>query len=234
MAQTLSSGKFAAQVIVRSAFWMALMALLLFLPAGTWGWPQAWAFVAIFVLGSTAFGAWMYRSDPGLLAERVGPLIRPGQPLWDKVFLSVFLALWFVWLAGMALDAQRWRLSEVPAWLNVIGGILMIAGFAATTRVLRENTFAAPVIRVQREREQHVIDTGPYAVVRHPMYATAILYLLGIPLLLGSWYGLIGTIIIACGMAWRCVREERALARDLFGYAEYMNRVRYRLMPGVW
>jgi protein-S-isoprenylcysteine O-methyltransferase Ste14 len=230
----MSSGKLAANVIIRSAFWIILMALLLFLPAGTWNWAQGWAFLGLFIIASTAFGIWMYRRDPALLAERAGPLIQSGQPLWDKAFLVVFIGLWCVWLALMALDAHRWRLSSVPIWVNAVGAVLFVAGFAATARVLRENTFAAPVIRVQSERSQHVIDTGPYAIVRHPMYAAAILYLLGMPLLLGSWYGLIGALAIMLGMAWRSVREERALARDLAGYADYMSRVRYRLIPGVW
>jgi len=234
MAQSVSSGKLAARVTIRSAFWIALMALLLFFPAGRWNWPQGWVFLAVFVLASTAFGIWMYRHDPGLLAERVGPLIRPGQPSWDKIFLISFLAFWFIWLAWMGLDAQRWRLSVMPIWLNIAGGALVVAGFAATARVLRENTFAAPVVRVQSEREQRVIDTGPYAIVRHPMYATAILYLFGMPLLLGSWYGLIGTVVIVLGMAWRSAHEECTLKRDLPGYADYMNRVCYRLVPGVW
>ena len=110
----------------------------------------------------------------------------------------------------------------------------MIAGFLATVLVLRENSFAAPVIRVQTERAQRLIDTGPYAIVRHPMYAAAVLYLVGMPLLLGSWYGLRIVPLMVAGIAPRAVFEERLLKRELPGYADYMTRVRYRLIPGVW
>jgi protein-S-isoprenylcysteine O-methyltransferase Ste14 len=134
----------------------------------------------------------------------------------------------------MALDAQRWHTSDMPAVLNVAGGALVIAGFLATLFVFRENSFAAPVVRVQAEREHRVIDTGPYAIVRHPMYAAALLYLAGMPLLLGSWYGLFVMPLFVAGMAPRAVFEERLLRRDLPGYADYMSRVRYRLVPGIW
>ena len=109
----------------------------------------------------------------------------------------------------------------------------MIAGFLATLLVFRENSFAAPVVRVQAERAQLVIDTGPYSVVRHPMYASAVLCLLGMPLLLGSWYGLLVVPLMVLVVP-RAVFEERLLKQQLPGYAEYMERVRYRLIPGVW
>ena len=134
----------------------------------------------------------------------------------------------------MALDARRWHLSHMPVWLNAAGGALVIAGFWATAFVFRANTFAAPVVRVQREREQRVIDTGPYAVVRHPMYAAALLYLIGMPLLLGSLYGLPFVLLFVIGIAPRTVAEERLLERELAGYAAYKARVRWRFIPGVW
>jgi len=118
--------------------------------------------------------------------------------------------------------------------LNVVGGALVIAGFLATIVVFGENSFAAPVVRVQPERGQRVIDTGPYAVVRHPMYAASVLYLVGTPLLLGSWYGLLVVPLMVAGIALRAVFEERLLKRELPGYAEYTMRVRHRLVPGVW
>jgi protein-S-isoprenylcysteine O-methyltransferase Ste14 len=210
------------------------MGLLLLLLAGNWRWPQAWAFLAIFAVGSVVFSVWLLRRDPALLAARIGPLVQRGQPIWDKVFLVTFIVVWCGWLVLMALDAQRWRTSEMPVLLNVLGAALAIAGFVATLWVFRDNTFAAPVVRVQTERAHHVIDTGPYAVVRHPMYASALLYLIGMPLLLGSWYGLMAVPLFVLGLAPRAVFEERLLRRDLPGYADYMSRVRYRLVPGVW
>ena len=230
----MSSRKLIARLVVQTGAWLGFMGLLLFVAAGDWRWTQAWAFLAIFALGSVAFSVWLLPRDPALLEARLGPFVQRGQPWWDRIFLPTFIAIWCGWLVLMALDARRWHSSDVPPLLNVLGGALVIAGFLATLRVLRENRFAAPVVRVQTERGQRVIDTGPYAVVRHPMYASAVLYLVGMPLLLGSWYGLWIVPLLVAGMAPRAVFEERLLERELPGYAEYMTRVRYRLVPGVW
>jgi len=230
----MAEAKLILKLVAQTVVWLGAMAVLLFAAAGNWLWPQAWAFAAIFVLGSIGFSIWLLPRDPALLESRLKPLDQPGQPLWDRIFLLFFIALWFVWLVLMAFDAQRWRSSHVPVALNVLGGVLIVVGFTATVAVLRENSYAAPAVRIQKERGQHVIDTGPYALVRHPMYAAAIPYLVGIPLLLGSWYGLIGSAIILAGVSVRSIFEEKKLARELPGYADYMTRVRHRLIPGVW
>ena len=214
--------------------WLGFMGFLLLFAANDWRWGQAWSFLAIFAVGSIAFGAWLLRRDPALLASRLGPFAQRGQPRWDRILLPTFIAIWCGWLVLMALDARRWHTSEVPRPLNVLGGALVITGFLLTALVLRENSFAEPVVRVQTERGQRVIDTGPYAVVRHPMYASSLLYLVGMPLLLGSWYGLLIVPLMILVMAPRAVFEERLLKRELPGYAAYMTRVRHRLIPGVW
>ena len=222
------------RLVVQTSVWLCFQALLLFGAAGTWSWPQGWAFLAIFWLGGLGFCVWLLPRDPALLAARLGPVIQPGQPLWDQIFLVTFVGLWCGWLVLMALDAQRWHASDMSLALNVAGAAFVVGGFLATLTVFRANSFAAPVVRVQTERAQRVIDTGPYAVVRHPMYASAILYLVGMPLLLGSWWGLLAVPLLVLGIAPRAVLEERLLQRDLPGYAAYMTRVRYRLVPGVW
>ncbi|HVV65881.1 MAG TPA: isoprenylcysteine carboxylmethyltransferase family protein [Rhizomicrobium sp.] len=221
------------QPFLRSFIWFALMAAALFLGAGDWSWPEGWAFIAIFVAASIVFGLWLARRDPALLALRL-QVVQEGQSAWDRLFLTVFILVWFAWLVWMGLDAERWRLSHVPLALKALGGALMVAGFLATARVLRENSFATPVVRIQEERGHRVIDTGPYAIVRHPMYASAALYLVGIPLLLGSWWGLLAVPAFMTGVSIRAAFEERLLARELPGYADYMTRVRWRLVPGVW
>jgi protein-S-isoprenylcysteine O-methyltransferase Ste14 len=226
--------KLLRSLFLKSATWFGLMGILLFAAAGDWRWPQGWAFVVIFFLGSILFSLWLMRRDPALLAARLGPLSQQGQPLWDKIFLLVFVLVWFGWLALMGLDARRWHSSEMPLWLNGAGGLLVILGYLATMRVFRENSFAAPVVRLQSERAQRVIDSGPYALVRHPMYASALIYLVGMPLLLGSWYGLLGVPLFLAGLASRAVAEEKLLKRELPGYADYMSRVRFRLIPGIW
>lgn len=226
--------KLIARLVVHTSAWLGFMGLLLFVAAGNWQWAQAWAFLTIFAVGSVAFSVWLLRRDRALLASRLGPLVQRGQPMWDRIFILGFVVVWCGWLVLMALDAQRWHTSHIPTSVNVVGGALVIAGFLATVLVFRENSFAAPVVRVQAERGQRVIDTGPYAVVRHPMYSAAVLYLVGLPMLLGSGYGLLVVPLMIAGMAPRAVFEERLLRRELPGYADYMTRVRYRLIPGVW
>jgi protein-S-isoprenylcysteine O-methyltransferase Ste14 len=230
----MQPGKLMLSLFLKSFVWFGLMGALLFMAAGDWRWPQGWAFVAVFGLGSVLFSLWLMRHDPALLAARLGPLSQRGQPLWDKIFLIVFILVWFGWLALMALDARHWHSSNMAPWLNFAGGVLIILGFLATMRVFRENSFAAPVVRLQSERAQRVIDTGPYALVRHPMYASALLYLIGIPFLLGSWYGLAVVPLFLAGLMPRAIAEERMLKRELPGYADYMTRIRYRLIPGIW
>jgi protein-S-isoprenylcysteine O-methyltransferase Ste14 len=220
---------------IRSAVWIGLMGLCLLLGAGNWTWPQAWAFVAIFFFGSLGFAAYYSRRDPALLKSRMEPLKDKGAPWWDRVFLLTFIGIWFLWLIFMGLDAQRWHLTTpLPVSVNVIGALLIVAGFGATLTVFNANSFAEPTVRLQSDRHQHVIDTGPYKWVRHPMYAASILYLFGMPLLFGSLWGLLMPPLFIVAVSIRAIGEENKLARELSGYADYMTRVHYRLIPGVW
>ncbi|MFL5819938.1 MAG: methyltransferase family protein [Solirubrobacteraceae bacterium] len=214
--------------------WFAGLAALLFASAGTLAWPAAWIFLAIMVAGSAVFEVMLLRHDPGLLAERLAPPIQRGQKGWDKIWIVAFICLFFAWLSLMALDAVRFGWSHVPAWLQGLGGGGILAYFWISYLIFRENTFVAPVVKLQLDRGHHVVSTGPYAHVRHPMYAGAVLYLVGTALLLGSWYGLAASVVLIAGLAVRAVLEERALAAELHGYRAYMRRVRYRLVPGIW
>lgn len=219
---------------VSALLWVALIGALLFLPAGTLDWPGAWVFMAEFVIGAAAITIWLARHDPGLLKERMGGAFQKGQTFADKVFMGVIMIVWYGWLVLMALDARRWQLSHMLFAFNVIGALLIPLGFFIVWRVFRANSFAAPVVRIQEERGQHVIDAGPYAIVRHPMYAGAMIYMLGMPLLLGSWYGLLILPLIFCALTVRIFIEEATLRKGIPGYGEYAARVRYRIVPGVW
>jgi protein-S-isoprenylcysteine O-methyltransferase Ste14 len=203
-------------------------------PAGTLDWPAGWIFLAIMVAGSVVFEVFLLRHDPALLAERLASPIQRGQETWDKVWLSAFILLFFAWLALMALDAVRFGWSHVPVWLQVVGSGGILAYFWISYLIFRENPFVAPVVKLQADRGQRVVSTGPYAHVRHPMYAGAVLYLAGTALLLGSWYGLAATVIFIAGIVLRALLEERTLAAELPGYAAYMRKVRYRLVPRIW
>jgi len=219
---------------IKALLWIVSIGALLFLSAGTLDWPGAWIFLAEFVIGGLAMTLWLAWRDPGLLKERMGGPFQKGQAFWDKVFMAFIIVVWFSWLVLMALDAKRWALSDMPDVLKVVGAALIPIGFLIVWLTFRENSFAAPVIKIQKERGQRVISTGPYAIVRHPMYAGGLLYMIGMPLLLGSWLGLLVLPLILGALSVRIFIEEATLRRGLPGYCEYVRRVRYRLVPGVW
>jgi protein-S-isoprenylcysteine O-methyltransferase Ste14 len=211
-----------------------VLCLLLFLPAGTWAWPQAWIFLVIFNGCSQGIGIWLLKTDPALLAARTKSPLGADQRPRDRLIMGAIVLFLCVWLAFMALDAQRFGWSHVPIWAQIIGALLIFAAFWGWVGVLRANSFAAITVRVQTERAQTVISTGPYAVVRHPMYAYVLPLLIGTPLLLGSFWGLAGMFVALPLMAARALGEEAVLMEGLPGYPEYAARVRYRLVPGVW
>jgi protein-S-isoprenylcysteine O-methyltransferase Ste14 len=134
----------------------------------------------------------------------------------------------------MALDAKRFHFSHVPEWAQWIGAVMILVSMYAVFLTFRENSFAAPVVKFQKERGQTVVTTGPYGYVRHPMYAGAMLMLFGAPLLLGSGYGFLLTPVWIMLLSFRIPIEERMLREKLAGYDDYARRVRWRLVPGVW
>jgi protein-S-isoprenylcysteine O-methyltransferase Ste14 len=214
---------------------MALVfALALFLAAGTVAWPAGWAFLILFFGFTIALSLWLLRHDPALLTERMTGIGKSDQATWDKVFFVVAELLFLGWLIVMPLDAVRFHWSHVPAWLQAAGALLMLGSFYLFFLIFRENAYLSPAVRIQAEREQTVVSTGPYHYVRHPMYATALIMMVGATLLLGSWVGLLPVLALSVGIAFRAVREERTLRAELPGYDAYMAQVKYRLIPHVW
>jgi protein-S-isoprenylcysteine O-methyltransferase Ste14 len=218
---------------LRGFIWLGLFALLLFVPAGTVRWPGAWVFLGIMAVASVWGLTWLGRHDPGLLAERLRPPFQREQPRSDKVFMGFFMPVWFGWYVLMAFD-KRFGWSSVPASLQVLGAVLLCLGIWLSWQVLKENSYAAPVVKVQKERGHKVVSTGPYAYVRHPMYASVILFAAGVPLLLGSWWGFVVSPLLVLALALRAVMEERMLKAELEGYADYAEQVRYRFVPLLW
>ena len=222
---------------LRTRAWVGLavlvvvMGLFLFVPAGTLGYWQAWVYLATFAVVSVLTTLYLMRSDPELLERRLrgGPTAekRPAQKLIMLATSIGFIAL----LVVPAVD-HRFGWSAVPLGVVVLGDLLVVAGFYFIYLVYRENTFTSATIEVVAG--QRVISTGPYAIVRHPMYASAALYLLGTPLALGSYWGLVALAAMVPFLIWRLVDEERFLAKNLRGYTEYQERVRHRLVPFVW
>jgi protein-S-isoprenylcysteine O-methyltransferase Ste14 len=222
-----------AKLLLQNTFFVVGMGALLFASAGTLHWPGAWALLATSALLGPTCGLWLAKTDPALLAERLRLTARDEQPAADKKFMLVFAATALVWLVAMGLD-RRLHASGFPLALQGLGLAMYLLSTGFIMWVFRVNSFAAPVIKVQAARDHHVISTGPYAWVRHPMYSGVMLFFFGIPLLLGSWWGLVIAPLFAVLFAVRARIEERALVAGLPGYADYAARVRYRLLPGVW
>ena len=217
--------------------WLALAALaaaeglLVFVPAGTVGYWQAWVYLAVLLGASALMTLDLLAHDRALLERRMsGGPIAEKEPT-QKLIMSVESIGFVCLLVVPALD-HRFGWSAAPAWVALGGDALVALGLALIARVYRENSFAAATIEVAPD--QRVISTGPYAVVRHPMYASASLYVVGTPLALGSYWGLLPLVVMAPFLVWRLLDEERILTRSLPGYADYQTRVRYRLVPHVW
>ena len=222
-----------AHSLVRTAFWLIAMAAVLFCTAGDWVWPQAWAFLAESAISAVAISAWLARHDPGLLQARLSGF-HPDQKFWDRAFMAGAVVAFIFWLGLAALDARRFGWSALPLPLQALGAVLIALCMVLVWLVFRSNSFAAPQVRMQAERGQRVVTEGPYRIVRHPMYAAALFYFLGVPLLLGSWWGLLPVPLFAAALGARAVGEERMLRHALAGYNDYARRVRYRLVPGLW
>jgi len=219
-----------AKLLLQNTFFVVAMGALLFASAGTLHWPGAWALLATSALLGPACGLWLAKTDPALLAERMRLTARDEQPAADKKFMLVFVGAALIWLIAMGLD-RRLHGSDVPFALQALGLALYLVSTAFIMWVFRVNSFAAPVIKVQAARDHHVISTGPYAFVRHPMYSGVMLFFLGVPLLVGSWWGLAIAPLFAVLFAVRARIEECTLLAGLPGYADYVARVRYRLLP---
>ncbi|WP_027167345.1 isoprenylcysteine carboxylmethyltransferase family protein [Mesorhizobium sp. WSM3224] len=222
-----------SRLIVQTFLWFGFMGALLFASAGTLRWPGAWVYLVLMVGLSLTLGVALARRDPGLMNERLSPPIQKRQTAADKILLSILLAGIFAWLVLMGLDF-RFGWSAVPLWLQLAGAIVLLLGIWISYLTMMENSFAAPVVKIQDERGQKVITTGPYAYVRHPMYAGAIFFFAGTALLLGSWWGLASVLVFIVLLGIRTFIEEQTLRTGLQGYDDYAARVRYKLIPMVW
>lgn len=222
-----------AKLLLQNTFTVVALGAVLFASAGSLDWPAAWVFLVTSAALGAACGLWLAKTDPDLLAERMRPTFQADQPAADKRFMLIFLVAALVWLIAIGLD-RRAQASDVPLVLQAVGLAMYLLSTAFIMWVFRENSFAAPVVKVQAARHHHVVSSGPYAFVRHPMYSGIMLFFFGVPLLLGSWWGGAIAPVFAVLFAVRARIEERALIEGLPDYADYAARVRYRLVPGVW
>jgi protein-S-isoprenylcysteine O-methyltransferase Ste14 len=234
MTATQDSDVLIRRLIVHTAVWLVILGAILFLSAGTLDWPEAW----VLLVGSGGLGLVsaliIARHDPQLMRERMRGPIQSEQKPWDKALLAVVFTLCLAMFVVAGLDAVRYHISHMPVWLEVLGAASIAVAIYIFHVVMRTNSYATAVVRIQDERGHQVVSTGPYAFVRHPMYSGAVLYFLGIALLLGSWYAVGIAVVLIALFGLRAVWEENTLIAGLPGYAAYAERVRYRLIPGLW
>jgi len=225
-----------AKLWLRLIWRMGGFAVALLWPAGTWMWWEAWALIILWLAFAVSMTWFLLRHDPALLAERMKTSpIQKGQKTWDKVLLSL------MFIPGMGIylvpgfDVMRFGWSEsLPVWIELVAMLVHVPCFMFILWVMRENTFLSQVVKIDKERGHHVITTGPYALVRHPMYSAVIVLMFAVPIALGSRFGLIPSVLAAALIIVRTYLEDRTLQKELPGYLDYMNRTRCRLIPGIW
>jgi protein-S-isoprenylcysteine O-methyltransferase Ste14 len=212
-------------------FLVICLAALMFLPVWTFDYWQAWIFLAVFSVSVLAITVYLIKNDPKLLKRRVNAGPGAERERSQKVIQFIAQIAFIAVIVFPSVD-HRFQWSVVPPYIVIAGDFLVALGLIIVFLVFKENTFTSAIIEVGTE--QKVISTGPYAIVRHPMYIGALVMLIGVPLALGSWWGLLAIIPITLVIVCRLLDEENFLVRTLSGYSEYRNKVRYHLVPFVW
>lgn len=215
---------------------MTLFAVALMWPAGTWQWWEAWVLVGLWTVYGLVMMIYLLRNDPALLAERLKLVpLHKEQKVWDKALMLLFF------IAGIGLyllpgfDVMRYEWSDpLPVWVRVIAMLVHVPCFVLLGWIMRENTYLSRVVKIDKERGHKVITTGPYALVRHPMYTVVIILLFAVPVALGSRFALIISLFLMVLLIVRTYLEDRTLHAELVGYPEYAKQTIYRLIPGLW
>jgi protein-S-isoprenylcysteine O-methyltransferase Ste14 len=210
---------------------LLILVFLLFLPAWSLDYREGWLFILVFFLSVLAITVYFLKKDPGLIENRLraGPAAEKER---SQKMIQSLAGIFFVLVFIVSGTDHRLGWSKVPPHLVIAGNLLVVLGLYIVSLVFRENSYTSGVIEVGKD--QKVISTGPYAVVRHPMYAGAFIMLLGIPPALGSWWAFVFVFLLLAAIVWRLLDEEKFLSKNLPGYAEYCRKTRYRLIPFVW
>ncbi len=214
------------------AVMLVILAVLLFLPAGRIDWLRGWLFLLVFTAATAAAIIHLWRVNPEIFEAR--RTIHKGTKGWDLALLAVLLPAMVAAIPVAALDDGRFHWSQGGWRIVGVGYVLFLAGYALTTWAQAVNRFFEPGVRIQTDRGHHVVDRGPYAIVRHPGYSAATLLFVGLALSLGSYWALVPAGVAAVVLVIRTVWEDRTLREELPGYASYAEKVRYRLVPGIW
>lgn len=226
--KTKIDGKLLAKALRMYLSALAVVGLILFLPAGSLKFWNAWLYLAV-LFGAMFFVLiYLISNDPALLEKRLKTKEPEKQQKWYLATSWTAFLLIFI-LPGLDF---RFHWSDVPVWLVILSTALVLAGYSMFFLVMKQNSYASRVVEIQEE--QRLIDTGLYSVVRHPMYLAATIIFLFTPLVLGSFYAVIPALLIPFFLAWRISNEEKVLLQGLKGYDDYMKKVKYRLVPFVW
>ena len=225
MPRQLSAGKLAAVSVLTILF----VGAVLFVPAGTLDWVEGWLFIAFLVAYVVFVGSWLAKNNPELARKRTS--FKAPKKGWDKIIILSLAIFMFGQIIVAGLNV-RFNWAQMPTALKAVGFVGIGFTLYVNFLVMRENTFASRIAEVQKG--QKVVSTGPYAIVRHPMYAGFLPFFVGTALALGSWYALIPGILSAIALVVRTYQEDTMLQKELKGYREYAQKVRYRLLPGVW
>ena len=216
------------KVILRFGMFIVIMGLLFFLPAGTLRYWEAWVYMAILVTPMIIFLFYIIKHDPDLLERRMRTKEKETeQKTITKIGSFIFILIYLI----PGFD-QRYGWSSVPVEIIIIADIIVLGGYLLFVRVLLENSYASRIVEV--ERQQKVITTGPYKIVRHPMYSAVLLMYSFGPLALGSYWAMIGSVLLILILIARINNEEKVLLRELEGYQDYLEKTKYRLVPGIW
>jgi len=213
------------------ALTLIVMGVILFLSAGTLDYWQAWVFLTVFTVAGLVITLYLMEKDPKLLERRMrgGPT---AEKQTNQKIIQAITGLGFIGVLVVSALDYRWGWSEISDFVAILGDALIVFGYVIIFFVLKENTFASATIEIASEHK--VISTGLYGLVRHPMYMGAFFYLVGIPLALGSWWGLLAIAVIMMALLWRILDEEKFLVNNLSGYSAYKQKVKYRLIPFIW
>jgi protein-S-isoprenylcysteine O-methyltransferase Ste14 len=231
MFSVLNMRSMAMKMVAAGVIGLAVFCLLLFVPAGTLNYWQAWVFLAVFAVSTWVPGIYLMRTNPAALQRRMRAGPTAETRVVQKIIISVSLLSMIAMVVLSALD-HRFGWSAVPAVVSLIGDVLVVLGLGVAMLVVVQNSHAAAAIRV--EADQKLVSTGLYGLVRHPMYVGNLIMMVGIPLALGSYWGLVIVILGVIVLALRIRDEEQMLEQQLAGYREYTQHVHYRLVPYVW
>ncbi len=222
------------QLILRSIIGTIFFVAILFIPAGTFNWPEAWILLTSYLLFIAFLVFWLKKNNPGLLAERQQASRKKDVKTWDNIIITAYSILLLIMLALAGLDVKRFGWSKLPFTLEILGFLGFIPAMYLGFRTMVHNSYLSERVRIQEERGHTVCSSGPYRLVRHPMYVAVLLGMLCFPLALGSLYALIPAVLIIFLFILRTAMEDKTLRKELPGYQEYAEKVRYRLFPGIW